>query len=120
MPALDRRILVVTQAEGTRDEGGKFIPGALTAYDMWATLLNDVSIPSLNPEGHRIDTNIAWRIRYNGIVRDTPATRVAVYTPVSRLGPADTPEAETIIQQTVGYQVTSIRKHRRERDQGIP
>ena len=94
MPALDRRLYIVTEAEGTRDDNGRFVPGINTLWDVWATLLDDVSVPSIDASGHRIANLLSYRIRYNGRVRETPALRVTVFP---------FPEA-------IGYQVTSIRE----------
>lgn len=94
MPALDRRLYIVTEAEGMRDDGGRFVPGINTLWDVWGTLLDDVSVPSIDGEGHRIGNLLSWRIRYNGRVRETPTSRVTVFP---------FPEA-------IGYQVIGIRE----------
>ena len=92
MPSLDRRLYVVVQAAGTRDDQGNFIEGAKTPFSVWATLLNDVSGISLDESGNRIGNTAAWRVRFYDIIRNTPAERVTCY------------DSEFMD----GYQVTSI------------
>ena len=77
MPA-DRKITVNVEAEGTRNSMGEYIPGPTTAHTVWASKYDVSLVDVLETGGARQEVQRRWRIRYSGVIYETPTARLEV------------------------------------------
>lgn len=77
MPA-DRRIIVNVEALGTRNDQGEYVPGPVTAINVWASK-RDKSQEDIQQEGGaRNETRRDWVIRWDRRIALTPPSRLEV------------------------------------------
>ena len=77
MPA-DRRITINVSEEGTRNEHGEFVPGAITPIGAWASRRDVGQERKLERRGTRDETSRDWRIRWNSRIASSPTTLLKV------------------------------------------
>ena len=77
MPA-DRLVTVNIEAEGSRDQFGQYVPGAVTPVRMWARS-RDKSLRDIIESGGRRDTGERnWQVRWRSDLAATPTSRLTV------------------------------------------
>ena len=77
MPA-DRRITINVSEEGTRDDHGDFVPGAVTALGVWATRRDVGQERKTERQGTRDETSRDWRIRWDARIALIPTNQLKV------------------------------------------
>ena len=77
MPA-DRRITVNLSAEGTRNQQGEYVPGAVTPIEMWATRRDVGQELKIERQGTRDETSRDWRIRWDSRIASSPTSLLKV------------------------------------------
>ena len=77
MPA-DRRIIVNVNTEGSRDEHGEYVPGAVTALGVWASRRDVSQERKLERGGIRDETSRDWRIRWDSRIANSPTSLLKV------------------------------------------
>ena len=77
MPA-DRRITVNLSEEGTRDEHGDYVPGAVTPIEMWASRQDVGQERKIERQGTRDETSRDWRIRWDSRIASSPTNLLKV------------------------------------------
>ena len=77
MPA-DRRITINVSEEGTRNEHGEFVPGAITSIGAWASRRDVGQERKLERGGTRDETSRDWRVRWDSRIANSPTTLLKV------------------------------------------
>ena len=77
MPA-DSRITVNLSEEGTRDEHGDYVPGAVTPIEMWASRQDVGQERKIERQGTRDETSRDWRIRWDSRIASSPTNLLKV------------------------------------------
>ena len=77
MPA-DRRITINVTSEGHRNQQGRFVPGAVTPLNLWASRRDVGQELKLERGGSRDETSRDWRVRWNALLASTPTSRLMV------------------------------------------
>ena len=78
MAGLDRRIVVLLEAEGTRNEHGEYVPGPVTQVPMWAAVSNVGSADQFTEDGTVVSIVVQFTIRWRADVAAHPVNRVSV------------------------------------------
>ena len=78
MPLLNRVVTVSVEAEGTRDENGRYVPGPVTDYRVWAVQTAAGSTDYETSEGTRIAQIVRWTIRYTAEIALARTDRVTI------------------------------------------
>ena len=90
MPALDRRITLHLEAEGTRDDQGDYVPGPTTDYPVWARIVGAGSSDSATGEGSRINRISNFLVRWFLALEQARVDRVTITDEHGRTWNADT------------------------------
>ena len=77
MPA-DRRITINVSEEGTRNEHGEFVPGAITPIGAWASRRDVSQERKIERQGTRTETLRDWRVRWDSRIANSPTTLLKV------------------------------------------
>ena len=77
MPA-DRRITINVSEEGTRDDRGDFIPGAVTPLEVWARRRDVAQEKLVERGGTRDETSRDWRVRWNSLIASSTTRNIKV------------------------------------------
>ena len=77
MPA-DRRITINVSEEGTRNEHGEFVPGAITSIGAWASRRDVSQQLKIERQGTRDETSRDWRVRWDSRIANSPTTLLKV------------------------------------------
>ena len=77
MPA-DRRITINVSEEGTRNEHGELVPGAITPIGAWSNRRDVGQERKLERQGTRDETSRDWRIRWDSRIALSPTTLLKV------------------------------------------
>ena len=75
---LDSRITVGIKAEGTRDDQGRYVPGAVTGYGVWADERNAGSTDEETSAGVVVREIRTFMVRYFRELAVAPISRVSV------------------------------------------
>ncbi len=77
MPA-DRRIIINVSTEGSCDEHGEHVPGAVTALGVWASRRDVGQELKVERQGTRDETSRDWRIRWDSRIANSKTANLEV------------------------------------------
>ena len=77
MPA-GRRIIIKVSEEGTRNDQGEYVPGAVTDLGVWASRRDVGQELKIERQGTRDETSRDWRIRWNARIALSPTSLLKV------------------------------------------
>lgn len=78
MAGFDRRVTVHVEAEGTRNQQGRYEPGPVTDYEVWAAI-SDGGESDTNTVGGIITlARAVFALRWNKLFLDTPPSRLQI------------------------------------------
>ena len=71
---MDRRIIINVSIEGSRNEHGEHVPGAVTALRVWASRRDVGQELKVERQGTRDETSRDWRVRWDSRIANSPTS----------------------------------------------
>ena len=73
-----RRIIIKLSEEGTRNDQGEYVPGAVTDLGVWASRRDVGQELKIERQGTRDETSRDWRVRWDSRIASSPTSLLKV------------------------------------------